>query len=59
MPMAENTSATPGRQADCEADLMIGGSLEMSPERASDAMAIAALLPSGTRVYVNHPIFLS
>lgn len=33
---------------------MIGGSLEMSPERASDAMAIAALLPSGTRVYVNH-----
>jgi methylenetetrahydrofolate reductase (NADPH) len=52
--MAEKASATPGHQADCEADLMIGGSLEMSPERASDAMAIAALLPSGTRVYVNH-----
>ncbi len=47
-------TAAPGRQADCEADLMIGGSLEMSPERVGDAMAVAGLLPSGTRVYVNH-----
>ncbi len=51
--MSADTEA-PGRQADCEAELMIGGSLEMSPERAGDAKAIAALLPSGTRVYVNH-----
>jgi methylenetetrahydrofolate reductase (NADPH) len=47
------TPKTPS-QADCEAELMIGGSLEMSPERADDALAVAALLPAGTQVYVNH-----
>ncbi len=36
------------------AELLVGGSLEMSPDRAPDAHAIAALLPAGTRVYVNH-----
>ena len=38
----------------CSADLMVNGSLEMSPERSGDAKAIAALLPANTRVYVNH-----
>ncbi len=38
----------------CSADLMVNGSLEMSPERCGDAQAVAALLPSNTRVYVNH-----
>lgn len=36
------------------AELLACGSLEMSPDRATDAPAIAALLPAGTRVYVNH-----
>lgn len=36
-------------------DLLGGGSLEISPYRAADANDIAALLPSATRVYVNHP----
>jgi len=36
------------------AELLACGSLEMSPDRAADARAIAALLPAGTRVYVNH-----
>lgn len=48
--------ATPAqdRVAACSADLIINGSLEMSPERAGDAAAVAALLPAGTRVYINH-----
>jgi methylenetetrahydrofolate reductase (NADPH) len=36
------------------AELLVAGSLEMSPDRAGDARAIAALVPAGTRVYVNH-----
>jgi methylenetetrahydrofolate reductase (NADPH) len=36
------------------AELLVAGSLEMSPDRAADAREIAALLPAGTRVYVNH-----
>lgn len=36
------------------AELVTGGSLEMSPAHASDAAAIAALLPAGTPVFVNH-----
>lgn len=36
-------------------DLLASGSLEMSPDRAADACEVAALLPAGTRVYVNHP----
>jgi methylenetetrahydrofolate reductase (NADPH) len=35
-------------------ELLVAGSLEMSPDRAADAREIAALLPAGTRVYVNH-----
>ncbi len=36
------------------ADLVACGSLEMNADRAADAKAIAAQLPVGTRVYVNH-----
>jgi methylenetetrahydrofolate reductase (NADPH) len=36
------------------AELLVASSLEMSPDRAGDAAAIAALVPAGTRVYVNH-----
>jgi len=36
------------------ADLVACGSLEMNADRAGDARAIAARLPVGTRVYVNH-----
>lgn len=42
------------RLAATSADLMVGGSLEMSPERGGDAPAVAALLPSNTRVFVHH-----
>ena len=38
----------------CAAELVSGGSLEMSADRAGDAAAIAALLPAGTRVYIVH-----
>lgn len=36
------------------AELVTGGSLEMSPSHADDVAAIAALLPAGTEVFVNH-----
>lgn len=36
------------------AELVACGSLEMNADRAGDARAIAAELPVGTRVYVNH-----
>jgi len=36
------------------AELVSCGSLEMNADRAGDARAIAAELPVGTRVYVNH-----
>jgi len=36
------------------AELVAAGSLEMGAHRPQDAAAIAALLPSGTPVYVNH-----
>jgi len=35
-------------------DLVAAGSLEMGAHRPQDASAIAALLPAGTPVYVNH-----
>jgi methylenetetrahydrofolate reductase (NADPH) len=35
-------------------DLVASGSIEMGAHRPGDARAIAALLPSGTPVYVNH-----
>jgi methylenetetrahydrofolate reductase (NADPH) len=40
--------------AQCAAELVSGGSLEMSTGRTADAAAIAARLPAGTPVYVNH-----
>ena len=36
------------------ADLVACGSIEMSAHRVSDASEVAALLPVGTRVYINH-----
>jgi methylenetetrahydrofolate reductase (NADPH) len=36
------------------AELVASGSLEMGAHRPQDAAAIAALLPAGTPVYVNH-----
>lgn len=49
-------SATFGSDAvaTCAAELVAGGSLEMSPGHLSDAATIAALLPAGTPVFVNH-----
>jgi len=43
-----------GRAASVAAELVSGGSLEMGAHRPQDAREIAALLPAGTPVYVNH-----
>jgi len=40
--------------ATAAADLVASGSLEMGAHRPQDAAAIAAVLPAGTPVYVNH-----
>jgi len=40
--------------AACAAELVSGGSLEISPSHADDAAAIATLLPAGTPVFVTH-----
>ena len=40
--------------AGCVADLVACGSLEMSADRPQDARVMAAHLPVGTKVYVNH-----
>ena len=42
------------RAASIAAELVSGGSLEMGAHRPQDAHEIAALLPAGTPVYVNH-----
>lgn len=42
------------RPAAIAAELVSGGSLEMGAHRPQDAGQIAALLPAGTPVYVNH-----
>jgi methylenetetrahydrofolate reductase (NADPH) len=42
------------RAAGIAAELVSGGSLEMGAHRPQDARDIAALLPAGTPVYVNH-----
>ncbi len=44
----------PGSAAQVAAELVSGGSLEIGAHRPQDAGAIAALLPAGTPVYVNH-----
>jgi methylenetetrahydrofolate reductase (NADPH) len=42
------------RAVSIAAELVSGGSLEMGAHRPQDAHEIAALLPAGTPVYVNH-----
>jgi len=42
------------RAASLAAELVSGGSLEIGAHRPQDAREIAALLPGGTPVYVNH-----
>jgi methylenetetrahydrofolate reductase (NADPH) len=44
----------PEAVAACATELVAGGSLEMTPTHPDDAAAIAALLPAGTPVFVNH-----
>ena len=52
----DRSSASPaaGRAAAIAAELVSGGSLEMGAHRPQDARDIAAQLPAGTPVYVNH-----
>lgn len=40
--------------ATAAADLIVSGSIEMGAHRPEDAREIAAILPAGTPVYVNH-----
>jgi methylenetetrahydrofolate reductase (NADPH) len=49
-----DSHSTPEAVAACAAELVTGGSLEVSPSHASDVATIAALLPAGTPVYINH-----
>ena len=49
----EKPAAAPGFAA-CAAELVAGGSLEISAEAIADTPALAALVPISTRVYVNH-----
>lgn len=41
--------------AQIETELLVGGSLEMGPHQSAEVPAVAALLPAGARVYINHP----
>jgi len=50
--VVETLAASP--LASVAAELVSGGSLEMGAHRPQDARAIAAQLPAGTPVYVNH-----
>jgi methylenetetrahydrofolate reductase (NADPH) len=53
--LAKEAYAAPAAELTaCAADLVACGSLEMSPDRVSEVRAVAALLPVGTKVYVNH-----
>jgi methylenetetrahydrofolate reductase (NADPH) len=47
-------SAIATEQTETMMELATCGSLEMNADRAGDARAIAELLPTGTKVYVNH-----
>jgi len=54
-PLIEASRSTPSPElAACSADLVASGSLEMSRDAAGEARTVAALLPIGTKVYVNH-----
>lgn len=52
--MASSASFASDAVAGSAAELVAGGSLEMSPDRPADAATIAALLPAGTPVFVTH-----
>jgi methylenetetrahydrofolate reductase (NADPH) len=52
--LSEESRSAAADLAASAAALMTGGSLEMSADAAGDAPSIAASLPVGTRVYVNH-----
>jgi methylenetetrahydrofolate reductase (NADPH) len=52
--MSSPASALEVSAASIAADLVASGSLEMGAHRPQDAAAIAAVLPAGTPVYVNH-----
>ena len=49
-----SSPASAVESAGIAAELVSGGSLEMGAHRPQDARDIAALLPAGTPVYVNH-----
>ena len=53
-PSQARVDADPRRLQRAMADLVATGSLEMGAHRPQDAREIAALLPTGTPVYVNH-----
>lgn len=53
-PAQARVDADPRRLKRAMADLVTTGSLEMGAHRPQDAREIAALLPTGTPVYVNH-----
>jgi methylenetetrahydrofolate reductase (NADPH) len=55
-PIEESRSTHLAELAAGSADLVASGSLEMSPDAAGEARAVAALLPVGTKVYVNHSL---
>jgi methylenetetrahydrofolate reductase (NADPH) len=48
------TAVTAAEHIETMMELAACGSLEMNADRAGDARTIADLLPSGTKVYVNH-----
>jgi methylenetetrahydrofolate reductase (NADH) len=48
------TTTGAAEQSETMMELVTCGSLEMNADRADDARTIADLLPSGTKVYVNH-----
>jgi len=48
------TTATAVEHSETMMELAACGSLEMNADRAGDARTIADLLPTGTKVYVNH-----
>ncbi len=52
--MSSPASALEAASAALAVDLVAAGSIEMGAHRPQDARAIAALLPAGTPVYVNH-----
>jgi methylenetetrahydrofolate reductase (NADPH) len=53
-PAVPLSSFADNRVAACAAELIVSGSLDLTPDRAGDAEVIAAQLPAGTRVYLTH-----